>query len=71
MSFLASNAKRKKFMDIEIKKLKTEAPLGISLRSVNQIFEVTDRLKLGSAVLISKILGVSIDTPDTPLTGPL
>ena len=48
-----------------------EAPLGISFRGVNQIFDQTKDWHLGSAVLIFKILGMSIDTPDTPLAGPL
>ena len=49
----------------------TEASLGILPRGVNQIFYLRTDLNLSSAVLIFKILGVSIDTPDTPLTRPL
>ena len=41
---------------------KAEALLGISFRSVNQIFTNRRYLNWGSAVLISKIIGVSIDT---------
>ena len=51
--------------------LNAEAPLGISIRGVKQIFDRRKDWNWGSVVLISKILGVSIDTPDTPLTGPL
>ena len=59
-----------------LKKLQTlsEAPLGISPRGINQFLVLRTKLNGSSAVLISKILGVSIDTldtPDTPLTGPL
>ena len=49
----------------------TEASLGTSPRGVNQIFDWLTDWYWGSPVLISKILGVSIDTPDTPQTGPL
>ena len=49
----------------------TEAQVGIPFRGVKKVFDQRKDWNLGSAVLISKILGVSIDTPDTPLTGPL
>ena len=49
----------------------SEALLGFLYRGVNQISDLMKRWIWGSAMLISKILGVSIDTPDTPLTGPL
>ena len=49
----------------------TEATLGSSYRGVSQIFDQRTDRNSGSALLISKILGVSIDTPDTPLTSKL
>ena len=48
-----------------------EPPLGISFVGVSQIFDRRKDWNWGSAMLISKILGVSTDTPDTLLTGPL
>ena len=49
----------------------TEATLGSSYRGVSQIFDQRTDRNSGSALPISKILGVSIDTPDTPLTSKL
>ena len=46
-----------------------EPPLGISFVGVSQIFDRRKDWNWGSAMLISKILGVSTDTPDTLLTG--
>ena len=49
----------------------SEAPLGMSSKGVNKISHRQTDWNWCPAVLISKILGVSIDTPDTPLTRPL
>ena len=45
--------------------------LGISPRGVNHIFGLKDELKLGFSCNNLQNLGVSIDIPETPSTGPL
>ena len=45
--------------------------LEISPRGVNHIFGLKDELKLGFSCNNLQNLGVSVDIPDTPSTGPL